>query len=74
MIEKFDPAPVDKHSADPNAAADADRKMHEKLKSGLVGTFPASDPVSITQPSPSKHDIHQNEGLSVWQKIVAMFS
>jgi hypothetical protein len=41
---------------------------------GLVGTFPASDPVSITQPSPSKHDSHQNEGLSVWQKIVAMFS
>jgi hypothetical protein len=78
MMKKFDPAPVDKHAADPNAAADADRKMHdkmhEKLKSGLVGTFPASDPVSITQPSPSKHDSYQNEGLSVWQKMVAMFS
>lgn len=74
MIEKFDPAPVDKHAADPNAAADADRKTHEKLKSGLVGTFPASDPVSITQSSPSKHDSYQNEGLSVWQKMVAMFS
>jgi len=74
MIEKFDPAPVDKHAADPNAAADADRKTHEKLKSGLVGTFPASDPVSITQPSPSKHDSYQTEGLSVWQKMVAVFS
>ena len=60
MAEKFDPAPVDKHSADPNEAANADREMHDKLKAGLVGSFPASDPASITQPSPSKHDNHQH--------------
>ena len=70
MIERFDPAPVDKHAADPNATADADRKMHKKLKSGLVGTFPASDPVSITQPSPSKHDSYQNEGLAETRRDV----
>jgi hypothetical protein len=71
MIERFDPASVDKHAADPNATADADRKMHEKLKSGLVGTFPASDPVSITQPSPQSMTAIKTR---VWRKIVAMFS
>ena len=54
MTEKFDPAPHDKHAADPKQAAKADREMHGKLKAGLVGTFPASDPVSETQPKPSK--------------------
>ncbi len=61
MAKKFDPAPVDKHAADPNQAAYADRQMHQKLKAGLVGSFPASDPASITQPAPSKHDSQQNK-------------
>ena len=73
MAEKFDPAPHDKHAADPNEAANADRRMHEKLKSGLVGSFPASDPPSITQPSPSRHDSAQHQKHSFWQKIVAYF-
>ena len=73
MAEKFDPAPIDKLAADPNAAAKADREMHEKLKSGLVGSFPASDPVSITQPSPSKHDADQHKTTSFWQKIAGLF-
>jgi hypothetical protein len=73
MVEKFDPAPVDKYAADPNEAAGADREMHEKLKSGLVGSFPASDPASITQPAPSKHDGDQHRKSSLWQKIAAMF-
>jgi hypothetical protein len=30
--------------------------MHEKLEAGLEHTFPASDPVSAAQPSPTKHD------------------
>jgi hypothetical protein len=30
MAKKFDPAPVDKHTANPNEAANADREMHQK--------------------------------------------
>ena len=56
MAEKFDPAPHDKHAVDVKEAARADRKAHEELKRGLKDTFPASDPVSATQPDKSKHD------------------
>ena len=56
MAEKFNPAPHDKHAADPHEAMLADREIHEKLEKGLVGTFPASDPVNVTQPPPSKGD------------------
>jgi hypothetical protein len=56
MVEKFDPAPLDKHAADSQDAAEADRQAHEDLTRGLVGTFPASDPVSATQPAKTKHD------------------
>lgn len=73
MAKKFDPAPFDKHATDPNAAAKADREMHEKLKSGLVGSFPASDPASITQPAPSKRDGDQHLTKSFWQKVAAFF-
>lgn len=71
MTQKFDPAPFDKHAADPDAAANADREMHGELKSGLVGSFPASDPASITQPAPSKHD--RDHSSSFWQKVMAWF-
>jgi hypothetical protein len=56
MAEKFDPAAHDKHAADPREAAAADRDMHAKLETGLIDTFPASDPVSAAQPAQSKHD------------------
>ncbi|WP_300161436.1 hypothetical protein [Bradyrhizobium sp.] len=56
MAEKFNPAAHDRHAADPREAAAADRDLHAKLEVGLIGTFPASDPVSAVQPSPSKHD------------------
>jgi hypothetical protein len=56
MAEKFDPAPFDRYAADTKEAARADSQAHEDLKSGLVGTFPASDPVSATQPAKTKHD------------------
>ena len=52
MVEKFNPAPLDKHPEDPKEAAKADREMDGNFMAGLVGTFPASDPVSATQPSP----------------------
>jgi hypothetical protein len=49
--KKFDPAPHDKHAAIPKEAQKADKEMHDKLDKGLDGTFPASDPLSSTQPS-----------------------
>ena len=73
MVEKFDPAPFDKHAADPNHVAAADRQMHAKLKSGLVGSFPASDPASITQPAPSIHDSRQHRKPSLWRKLLSFF-
>jgi hypothetical protein len=56
MAEKFDPARHDKHTADPVAALAADREAHAKRETGLMDSFPASDPVSAAQPSPSKPD------------------
>lgn len=56
MAAKFDPAPHDKHAEGVKEAAKADRKSSEDLKEGLNDTFPASDPVSATQPDKSKHD------------------
>jgi hypothetical protein len=54
MAEKFNPAAHDKHAANPRDAAMADRDTHAKLEAGLIGSFPASDPVSAAQPAPSK--------------------
>ncbi len=47
MSQVFDPAPHDKHKVDPKEAARLDRETSSQLKAGLVGTFPASDPVSV---------------------------
>ena len=72
MAEKFNPAPHDKHADDPHEAMLADRETHEKLEKGLVGTFPASDPVSAAQPAPSKAD-GDRENESLWGKICSVF-
>jgi hypothetical protein len=72
MAEKFNPAAHDKHADDPREAQKADREIHEKLEKGLVGTFPASDPVSATQPAPSKAD-GDRENESLWDKVRAAF-
>jgi hypothetical protein len=72
MAEKFDPAAHDKHAADPREAAKADRDIHHKLESGLVDSFPASDPVSAAQPAPSKQD-GDRENASLWDKVLAVF-
>ena len=50
MAQKFNPAPYDKHAADPKEAIEADKETHSRLEKRLEETFPASDPVSITQP------------------------
>ena len=34
------------------------RQIEEALEEGLEETFPASDPVNVTQPPPSKQDRH----------------
>jgi hypothetical protein len=72
MAEKFDPAAHDKHAANPRDALLADREIHEKLEAGLIDSFPASDPVSAAQPSPSKVD-GDRENQSLWDKVLAVF-
>jgi hypothetical protein len=72
MAEKFNPAAHDKHAEDPKAAARADMETHARLEAGLMDTFPASDPVSAAQPSPSKHDSNESNG-SLWDKMMAIF-
>lgn len=54
MDDKFDPAPHDKHAENPHRAAEEDRRMKKELDKGLQDTFPASDPVSVTQPTITK--------------------
>jgi hypothetical protein len=45
--------------SDPKDAKSAEkRRLDQALEEGLEETFPASDPVSVTQPSPSKVDHH----------------
>jgi hypothetical protein len=34
------------------------RRLDQALEEGLEETFPASDPVNVTQPPPSKSDHH----------------
>ena len=48
------------------------RDMHAKLDAGLIDSFPASDPASSVQPSPSRHD-GDREGMSLWEKILSVF-
>ncbi|WP_233022678.1 hypothetical protein [Rhodopseudomonas boonkerdii] len=54
MTKKFDPAPRDKLAVDPKKAMELDEKFSQ-LEKGLEETFPASDPVSETQPKPSRY-------------------
>ena len=72
MTEKFDPAPHDKHAANPGAALAADRETHAKLETGLIDSFPASDPVSVAQPASTMHD-RDRENESLWEKLRAAF-
>jgi hypothetical protein len=85
MAEKFNPAPHDPHAVTPEEAARADAEMHARLEAGLIDTFPASDPVSQTQPAPTRHDskrdaptandVDQDNGppRSLWEKVKAVF-
>jgi hypothetical protein len=73
MAEKFNPAPHDKHADDLHEALAADRETHARLETGLVDTFPASDPVSAAQPTPTKADA-EADSPSLWDKVKAIFS
>jgi hypothetical protein len=55
MPEKFNPAPLDKYAVDPKQAVRSD-KDRSKLDQGLEDTFPASDPLSSSEPFESKPD------------------
>ena len=60
----FNPAPVDKHADPANTGKSkirrkaANEAADSSLERGLEDTFPASDPVNVAQPAPSKHDKH----------------
>jgi hypothetical protein len=83
MAEKFNPAPHDKHADDPRDAQLADAEIHARLEAGLIDSFPASDPVSDTQPThgvrtrhPGGDTRHDNENVkeaSLWEKAKALF-
>lgn len=53
----FNPAPPDKY-ADTSPPRGRATDQTDALEDGLEGTFPASDPVSATQPSPSPPKRH----------------
>jgi len=45
--------------AKPADAKDSEKRLlDEALEEGLEETFPASDPVNVTQPPPSRDDRH----------------
>jgi hypothetical protein len=52
------------HGPETGKKADAEkRRLDEALEVGLEETFPASDPVSMIQPAPSKQDgDHKRKG------------
>jgi hypothetical protein len=58
MSGKFNPAPPDKHAEPAKKVGDAE-KAPDELQKGLEESFPASDPVSSTQPAKSKTDVKE---------------
>ena len=67
MADRFDPAPHDKHADSPNEPATNRRTA---LHAGLVGSFPASDPVSIVQPSVPGRGAGN---MPLWRRITSFF-
>jgi hypothetical protein len=49
---------------DPSKTTDAKekRRLDEALERGLEDSFPASDPMNVTQPPPSKDDHKEKRG------------
>ena len=62
-MSKFDPAPKDVHADKPGKPKGGKALADKSLEEGLEDTFPGSDPVSVTQPAPSKDkDSKRKEG------------
>jgi hypothetical protein len=82
MAEKFNPAPHDKHAEDPREASRLDRETKTKLDTGLMDTFPASDPVSVAQPTsrPRASNVEElrrprnADEPSLWDKVRSVFA
>ncbi|MGJ5179829.1 hypothetical protein ACQR16_29875 [Bradyrhizobium oligotrophicum] len=77
MADKFNPAPHDKHAADPREASRLDRETATRLDEGLMDTFPASDPLSIQQPSTTRVKAGADDdqhASSLWQKVRSVFA
>ncbi len=55
-MSKFDPAPKDVHADKTGKPKGGKTQVDKSLEEGLEDTFPGSDPVSVTQPAPSKQD------------------
>jgi hypothetical protein len=56
---------VEMTEAQRRAAAEAERRRLEKaLEEGLEESFPASDPVNVTQPAPSKRHGQEKRRLT----------
>ena len=72
MAEKFDPAPHDKHAANPGDALCGRSGDACQTRGRLVDSFPASDPVSAAQPAPSKPD-GDRDNETLWDKVRAVF-
>jgi hypothetical protein len=50
---------MSRSASDPKVDRSAEKRRLEKaLEEGLEETFPASDPLNVTQPPPSKDDHH----------------
>jgi hypothetical protein len=50
---------VSKHSSEQEKARR--ERLEKRLEEGLQDTFPASDPVSVTEPAPSSQDAHKDK-------------
>jgi hypothetical protein len=56
MSEKFDPAPPDKHADKDAGKGSRAKRVNDELEKGLKESFPASDPVSSTEPRQTPKD------------------
>ena len=83
--DSFDPAAHDKLADDPREAQRLDHELHAQLETGLIDSFPASDPISAAQPARTRHDRRakskraQNNNddarasPSLWDRVRAVF-
>jgi len=83
--ESFDPAPHDELAENPQEAQRLDHELHVQLDTGLIDSFPASDPISAAQPTRTRHDRRakpqrarrnredEDASPSLWDRVRAVF-